>query len=130
MVNVARLVAWLDTTGRGLLVVGKQPFTADQIEFVNIIVDHLTERGAMDPAVLYENPFIDHDPLGVAGLFDEADVVQLIDILNVVSGCLSNGSAITAPSGVKDVTTAAFYRAVSYTYVNSYPYRLSEVPPK
>lgn len=79
--------------------VGKHPFTADQIEFVNIIIDHLTERGAMDPAVLYESPFIDHYPLGAAGLFDEADVVQPIDILNAVNGRLGNGSAITAPAG-------------------------------
>jgi type I restriction enzyme R subunit len=29
---------------------------ANQIEFVNLIVDHLTEQGVMDPALLYESP--------------------------------------------------------------------------
>ena len=29
-------------------------FTANQLEFVNLIVDHLTEHGVMEPARLYE----------------------------------------------------------------------------
>ncbi len=32
---------------------------ANQIEFVNLIVDHLTEHGVMDAAMLYESPFTD-----------------------------------------------------------------------
>src|SRR5690606_38968773 len=31
--------------------------TADQIEFIEMIVDHLTEKGIMDPGLLYESPF-------------------------------------------------------------------------
>lgn len=34
---------------------------ANQIEFVNLIIEHLTERGAMDPRRLYESPFTDFD---------------------------------------------------------------------
>jgi type I restriction enzyme, R subunit len=52
--------------------------TAHQHEFVDMVVDHLTARGAMDPRLLYESPFTDLDPLGVAGVFQEGDVVQLI----------------------------------------------------
>jgi type I restriction enzyme, R subunit len=39
--------------------------SANQIEFVNIIIDHLTERGVMEPALLYERPFTDRSPLGI-----------------------------------------------------------------
>jgi type I restriction enzyme R subunit len=55
--------------------------TANQIEFVNLIIDHLTERGVMDPRRLYESPFTDYDDQGVSGVFslDEARVlVQLL----------------------------------------------------
>ena len=31
--------------------------TADQIEFINMIVEHLTDQGVMEPALLYEQPF-------------------------------------------------------------------------
>jgi type I restriction enzyme R subunit len=50
------------------------------------MIEHLTERGAMDPRLLYESPFTDIDPLGVAGVFKEGEVVQLIQILQDVQG--------------------------------------------
>jgi hypothetical protein len=29
---------------------------ADQLEFLDLIIDHLTARGVMDPSLLYESP--------------------------------------------------------------------------
>ena len=49
-------------------------------------IDHLTAPGVMDPRLLYESPFTDLDPLGVAGIFAEGEVVQLIQILREVDG--------------------------------------------
>ena len=59
--------------------------TADQIEFINMIVDHLTERGVMEPGLLYESPFIDVAPQGPDQVFDlkRTDrLFALIDELN------------------------------------------------
>lgn len=56
-------------------------WSGDQIEFVNLIIDHLTEAGALPASRLYESPFTDHHSLGVAGMFPEAEVVDLIAIL-------------------------------------------------
>lgn len=33
--------------------------SANQIEFVNLIVDHLTQHGVMDPSLRYGSPFTD-----------------------------------------------------------------------
>jgi type I restriction enzyme R subunit len=60
--------------------------TAHQLEFLNMIIDHLTERGAMDPRLLYESPFTDLDPSGVAGVFVDGEVIELIQILRDVQG--------------------------------------------
>ncbi len=57
---------------------------ANQIEFVNLIIEHLTERGAMDPRRLYESPFTDFDDQGVSGVFLQADVQQIVQLLNEV----------------------------------------------
>jgi type I restriction enzyme, R subunit len=57
---------------------------ADQIEFLNLVIDSLTEHGVMDPARLYESPFTDADPMGVEGIFQDAQVIELISILNDV----------------------------------------------
>ena len=41
----------------------------------------------MEPvALLYESPFTDFDPMGVAEYLDEREVVQLIKILEEVQG--------------------------------------------
>jgi type I restriction enzyme R subunit len=58
--------------------------TANQIEFLNLIIDHLTERGQMEPRLLYESPFTDFDPLGVSGLFDATEAEAVIAILREV----------------------------------------------
>jgi type I restriction enzyme R subunit len=59
---------------------------ANQIEFVNLIVDHLTEHGVMEAAMLYESPFTDLTPRGPDELFSSAQVDELIQILDVVRG--------------------------------------------
>jgi type I restriction enzyme R subunit len=50
-----------------------------------MMIDHLTARGTMDPCPLYGPPFIDIDPLGVAGAFGEGEVVQLMQVLRDVA---------------------------------------------
>lgn len=45
--------AWFLTGGR---------YPANQIEFVNMIIDHLMQHGVMNPDVLYESPFTDRAP--------------------------------------------------------------------
>lgn len=56
----------------------------NQIEFINLIIDHLTERGAMDPRRLYESPFTDFDDQGVSGVFPQADVQRIVQVLHDV----------------------------------------------
>jgi len=59
--------------------------SADQIEFVNVVVDHLTDRGVMEPRLLYESPFIDINPLGVEGVFGQQGAAEVISIIDGVN---------------------------------------------
>jgi type I restriction enzyme, R subunit len=58
--------------------------TASQIHFVDLIINHLTERGVMSASLLYESPFTDVSPLGPDGLFESAQVDDLVAILDAV----------------------------------------------
>jgi len=55
--------------------------TPNQIEFISLVVQYLTENGVMEPDRLYESPFTDINPLGPDGVFPSAKVDQMIQVL-------------------------------------------------
>lgn len=52
-------------------------FNVQQIQFVNTIIDYLTQNGVMSPAQLAKPPFSDQHFEGVFGLFDDGAVMAL-----------------------------------------------------
>ena len=62
---------------------GRTP-TANQIEFLEEVVKHLTANGVMDAARLYEPPYTFIHDQGVEGVFDSPQVDELISILEEV----------------------------------------------
>jgi type I restriction enzyme R subunit len=64
--------------------VAGKTLSANQLEFVNLIVDHLTEHGVMMQDLLYESPYIDFNPQGVDGVFAPVQVERLMAILEEV----------------------------------------------
>ena len=57
---------------------------ANQIHFVDMIINHLTEHGVMSAALLYESPFTDLSPHGPDGLFTSDEVDALVAVLDDV----------------------------------------------
>ena len=57
---------------------------ANQIEFVNLIVNHLTEHGVMGASLLYESPFTDVTPRGPDELFTSSQLDELLAVLDQV----------------------------------------------
>lgn len=65
------------------LCIRKTP-TANQIEFVDLIISHLTEHGVMGAALLYESPFTDVAPHRPDDLFTTDEVDRLVAVLDHV----------------------------------------------
>jgi type I restriction enzyme R subunit len=63
--------------------------SSDQIEFVNMIVDHLTEHGVMSAARLYESPFTDVAARGPEALFDPPRLDRLVATLHAIEATAS-----------------------------------------
>ncbi|MEO8153761.1 MAG: type I restriction-modification enzyme R subunit C-terminal domain-containing protein [Rhizobacter sp.] len=59
--------------------------TANQIEFLNLLIEHLTEQGVMDAGRLYESPFTDVSPAGPEALFNTAQIDRIVEVLRDVS---------------------------------------------
>jgi type I restriction enzyme R subunit len=56
--------------------------SANQIHFVDMIINHLTEHGVMSAALLCESPFTDLSPHGPEGQFTSDDVDALVTVLD------------------------------------------------
>ena len=54
--------------------------TADQLEFINLLVEELTANGVMEPERLYQTPYIDINPQGPDGVFP-SNVNQLFKVI-------------------------------------------------
>ena len=83
---VRSLVGMDRVAAKGALVdfIAGKPLAANQIEFVNLVVDHLTEHGVVDLGRLYDSPFTDVTPQGPDGLFTSTQVDQLFRSLEAV----------------------------------------------
>ncbi|HZI32923.1 MAG TPA: type I restriction-modification enzyme R subunit C-terminal domain-containing protein, partial [Candidatus Binatia bacterium] len=60
---------------------------ANQIEFINLIIEHLAEHGLMEAVRLYESPFTDINPRGPEGLFSSSQIDELVALLDGVKRC-------------------------------------------
>jgi type I restriction enzyme R subunit len=59
--------------------------TGSQIEFINMVIEHLTDQGVMEPDLLYEAPFTDVAPTGPEKLFDEEKVTRLFKKIQAIN---------------------------------------------
>jgi len=58
--------------------------TASQLEFIDLIVQYLTENGVMEPARLYESPFTDISPKGPEAVFSIEKVNSIVELLDEI----------------------------------------------
>jgi len=58
---------------------------ADQITFINTIINYLSTNGTIDKAMLFQSPFTFAHQDGLLGVFDDAEaekVIRLVDTVN------------------------------------------------
>lgn len=64
---------------------GSGTATREQIEFVGLVVDHLTAQGVMEPGLLYESPFTDVAPQGPEQVFNDAKISRLFEVIEALN---------------------------------------------
>jgi type I restriction enzyme R subunit len=67
--------------------------TANQIEFIKLIIAHLTKKGVMDASMIYESPFSDLAPSGPEDLFGDEKVVRILETVRRLSEPTEQGAA-------------------------------------
>lgn len=61
--------------------ISDKAISADQIEFIDMIVNALSENGLIDPAMFYESPFTDIDDQGIVGVFGVEKAKSIISVV-------------------------------------------------
>ncbi|MCB0554688.1 MAG: hypothetical protein KDD02_14155 [Phaeodactylibacter sp.] len=74
----AAKTAFADFLNRGNL-------SADQMSFINNIIDFLAKNGIIEKRRLMQPPFSDLHHLGIFGLFDEHDQVEIVSIIGRIN---------------------------------------------
>jgi type I restriction enzyme R subunit len=57
-------------------------YSKNQIEFVNLIINELTDRGIVDARRVYESPYDGVAPEGPEAIFVEADLDKIFATMN------------------------------------------------
>ena len=58
--------------------------TANQITFLDLLIDNLTAAGVVDPSRQYEAPYTRFSAQAVEGVFKDAEVTLLVQVLEEV----------------------------------------------
>lgn len=66
-------------------------YSSDQIDFINKIIDALTQKGVIDPEQLFEVPFLDIHDEGITGVFEHNQATKIISIIEDINGKVSFG---------------------------------------
>ncbi|MFR9752430.1 DEAD/DEAH box helicase family protein [Nocardia sp. 004] len=64
---------------------GERTATASQIDFINLVIGHLTRHGEMDPKLLFEAPFTDAAPQGPTQLFAPEQTKRLVGVIRSIN---------------------------------------------
>lgn len=64
--------------------IGGTTATPDQIEFIDLIVQELTQNGVMEADRLFQSPFTDINAQGPMGIFPPAKVTRLVEVLDEI----------------------------------------------
>lgn len=59
---------------------------ADQMTFIQNIISYLTKNGTIEKGLLFEAPFTNLHDQGIMGIFDDADAVKIIRIIEGING--------------------------------------------
>ncbi len=60
--------------------------SADQMKFIDNIIQHLNRNGTIDKSLLFEPPFTDTNDQGLLGVFEDQEAVKIISLLDAING--------------------------------------------
>lgn len=66
-------------------ILGNQTLNARQIKFMDTIINYLSVKGVIEPAMLFEPPFTDVSSNGISDVFDDSTTDKIISMLEEIN---------------------------------------------
>lgn len=66
-------------------ILNNQTLNAQQIRFMDKIINYLNVKGNIEPSMLFEAPFTDINSTGVAGLFEDQIASKIISLIETIN---------------------------------------------
>ncbi len=66
-------------------ILGNQTLNARQIKFMDTIINYLSVKGVIEPAMLFEPPFTDVSSNGISDVFDDSTTDKIISMLDEIN---------------------------------------------
>ena len=66
-------------------ILGNQTLNARQIKFMDTIINYLSIKGVIDPALFFEPPFTDISSNGISDVFDDSTTDKIISLLDEIN---------------------------------------------
>jgi type I restriction enzyme R subunit len=83
-----RSIVGLDTNAAKLAfseILNNQTLNAQQIRFIDTIINYLSVKGIIEPALFFESPFTDINSSGIMGVFDESTSTKIISLVEQIN---------------------------------------------
>jgi type I restriction enzyme, R subunit len=64
----------------------RQTLNAQQIRFLDTLINYLSVNGLIEPGALFEPPFTEIHDGGIVGLFDEEVSARIVELVEGVNG--------------------------------------------
>ncbi|QXV66316.1 DEAD/DEAH box helicase family protein [Mucilaginibacter sp. 21P] len=66
--------------------INREGISAEQITFIDTLINYLSVNGTIDRAMLFDRPFTDINHQGILGVFKDDDALKIIDIIDDLNG--------------------------------------------
>ena len=63
----------------------ESPLSADQITFLNEVVEYLVKNGIMEPSAMFETPFTNLHDSGPVGIFGEDKSKKIVELVRHIN---------------------------------------------
>jgi type I restriction enzyme R subunit len=87
-------------------ILNNQTLNAQQIRFMDTIINYLNVKGIIEPSMLFEAPFTDINSTGVVGLFEDQIASKIISLIETINNNAEAAYIKASPKQIRPLSSS------------------------